>query len=295
MTNTETATSQVADLFAEYLLECRYVKNLSPRTIECYQGCFRAVKPFLLESEGEWPKAIMALAATGRRNPGGINIVVRAMKPFLLWLHNNGHISRLVKLTKQREPRLIIETLSEDHIQRLIRYNPSVPAMRRIHTIAMLILDSGLRISEALTLRKEDVDMNNLLVKIMGKGSRERIVPFSVAMRKQLYQYMKRQKKNDAQYVFPARTGTLLNYHNAMRDLRLMGEAARVPRLHFHLLRHTMATHYIRNGGDAFSLQRILGHSSITTTQKYVHLITADLQAVHDRRSPVSKRASAAS
>src|ERR1043166_3407883 len=153
MTNTP-----IANLFAEYLLECRYVKNLSPRTIECYEGCFRAVKPFVDENDGDWPRAMMALAATGRRNPGGINIIVRAMKPFLRWLHEKGHVSRPVKLTKQREPRLIIETLSEDHLKRLIGLKPSTPAMRRIHTMAMLMLDCGLRISEALMLRKEDVD-----------------------------------------------------------------------------------------------------------------------------------------
>src|SRR5580698_10946678 len=113
MTNTEMATVQVADLFAEYLRECRYAKNLSPRTIECYEGCFRAVRPFLAESDGDWPKAIMALAATGRRNPGGINIIIRAMRPFVRWLHANALLSRPVKLTKQREPRLIIETLDE--------------------------------------------------------------------------------------------------------------------------------------------------------------------------------------
>ncbi len=291
----DSTNTPIADHFAEYLLECRYVKNLSPRTIESYEGCFRAVKPFLVQSEGDWPKAIMALAATGRRNPGGINIVVRAMKPFLRWLHDNGHASRLVKLAKQREPRLIIETLSEDHVKRLIGYKPTAPALRRIHTMAMLILDSGLRITEALTLRKEDVDMNNLLLKIMGKGSRERIVPFSHEMRKFLYQYMKQQKRTDSLYVFPSRSGTLLNYHNAMRDLHLMGKALKVTGLHFHLLRHTMATNYVRTGGDSFSLQRILGHSSITTTQKYVHLVTSDLQVTHDRHSALSKRAMTAS
>lgn len=290
MTNTELATVQVAELFKEYLCECRYVKNLSPRTIECYEGCFRAVRPFLAQSDGDWMKAIMALAATGRRNPGGINIVVRAMRPFLRWLHANGHLSRPVKLTKQREPKLLIETLTGDQIRKLVSFKPTAPALRRIHTLALLILDCGLRINEALTARKEDVDMHNLLIKIMGKGSRERIVPFSSEMRKVLYQYLTRQKDESTRYVFPARTGAQLDYHNAMRDLHLMGKAVGISHLHFHLLRHTMATNYIRTGGDSFSLQRILGHSSITTTQKYVHLVTTDLQAVHDKLSLLTKR-----
>ncbi len=93
--------------------------------------------------------------------------------------------------------------------------------------------------------------------------------------------------------VFATRTGTKPTQRNLLRDFKLFGTrlgATEGVRFSFHTLRHTFAVNYIRNGGDVFRLQRILGHATLDMTRRYVNLQTGDLQAVHDRLSLLSKR-----
>jgi site-specific recombinase XerD len=108
--------------FAEYLRECRYLKNLSPRTIESYEHCFRMLRPFLDAKDGDWKLGLMDFAATGRRNPGGINIIVRSMKPFVKWLYENGRVQAPIVLKKQKGPAVIMPTLSTEEVLKLVRY-----------------------------------------------------------------------------------------------------------------------------------------------------------------------------
>lgn len=159
---------------------------------------------------------------------------------------------------------------------------------QRIRLIAMLYLDTGARAEEILSLRRADVALDTGLLTLDGKGRKQRVVPFSRELRDPLYRWL--QRTPDApgtEWLFPTRPGHHLCYPNALHDFWLLGESLgiRGSRLSFHALRHTMATNYIRAGGDVFRLQRILGHSSLHMTQRYVHLQTTDLVRDHARFS----------
>jgi integrase/recombinase XerD len=108
-----------------------------------------------------------------------------------------------------------------------------------------------------------------------------RTVPISLELRRVLFRWL---AKQSCDLVFGTRKGT--TERNALRDFNRMGSAAGVRvRFSFHTMRHTFAVNYIRNGGDVFRLQRVLGHATLDMTRRYVNLQTSDLQAVHDRLS----------
>jgi site-specific recombinase XerD len=270
----------------EWLRECRYLKNLSDRTLESYEHCWRMIRPFLEAADGDWGRAMMDFAATGRRNPGGVNIVVRSMKPFVRWLHTNGLVDKPIVLRKQKEPVLLTRTLTEQEVAHLVGYKPGSRRSRRAHTAAMVVLDCGLRSAECLNLRLEDVNLDDQLIEVMGKGSRQRVVPFSHELRRRLFLWV-RGLSPDAVYLFPTRRGRPVSYRNATRDLESVGEELGL-KLHWHLFRHTFGTLFIRNGGEVTRLQRILGHRSITTTLRYVHLQPGDLKLDHEAHSALA-------
>jgi integrase/recombinase XerD len=156
----------------------------------------------------------------------------------------------------------------------------------------LLILDTGLRVDEALSLSRVDsVDLDSLLVTVRGKGGRQRVVPMSLKGRAVLCRYFKRHEPPRGDLVFFSRIGGKIEQRNALRAFKDICERLKLEgtRCSFHTLRHTFATNYLRAGGNVVMLQRILGHARLEMTMRYVHLQTADLTAVHDRFSPLSR------
>jgi integrase/recombinase XerD len=150
--------------------------------------------------------------------------------------------------------------------------------------VASLLLDTGLRISEALGLRKQDIDFDNLVLKVYGKGSKERLVPMSLELRKMLFRW---NQKPSCDLVFATRTATKMTVRNFQRDFKELGKRLKFTwvRMSPHTCRHTFACEYLRRGGNLEFLRRILGHSSILTTQKYLRSLgVEDLQAAHQGR-----------
>jgi site-specific recombinase XerD len=134
----------------------------------------------------------------------------------------------------------------------------------RDHAVLMLMLDSGLRLSEVIGLRAADLEVEAGYVKIMGKGAKERIVPFGASTQKSLWRYYshyRRQVANDA--FFLQLDGRPLSKNSLTLVFKRLGQRAGVRRLHTHLCRHTFATQYLINGGDVFSLQQTLGHTTL--------------------------------
>lgn len=281
----------ISELFDQFKTERRYLQNVSPKTLEWYTYSF---KPFRASFEGvalapdsvkQALKRGVASLASSTLQPTSINDYIRALNAFLRWCHIEGHLSELIKLGYLKEERKVIQTLSPQQVKTLLSWKPHTFAEHRLHALVATLLDCGLRIQEALELGREQVDLENLLVKVKGKGEKHRIVPMSFELRRVLYRWL---GKHKFVLVFPTFQGREQNQRNMLRDLKDLGRRLHISgvRVSFHTFRHTFAVSYLRAGGNLFYLSRILGHSSVTTTEKYLQSLgVEDLQAVHDRLS----------
>jgi integrase/recombinase XerD len=137
-------------------------------------------------------------------------------------------------------------------------------------------------VNEAIQLDWPDVDFDNLLVKLHGKGAKERLVPFSFELRRVLWRW--KQGCEGCEIVFATRTRQRLGQRNCHRDVRNLCRrlGIKIPERMLHAFRHSFSLNYERKGGNAFALQRVLGHSDLTMTRKYVNLAVGDLQAAHE-------------
>ena len=195
-------------LFAQFLDQHRYLKNVTPSTIEWYQTAFKALQKAHASTDPVVSKASLQNFAVSVRQRGvkpvSCNTYIKALNAFCLWLHQEGHVAERLTLPLLRFEKRIIVTLTDDQMHRLLKQKPKRFDQWRLHAIIGLLLDSGLRIEEALT-------------------------------------------------------------------------------------RHTFATNYLRQGGDIVRLSMVLGHTQITTTQRYLHLLTEDLSASHQKVSILNR------
>ncbi len=285
--------------FDRFLEEGKYLKNLSSKTIISYSQAWAIYGKWFRKAADEpelkaaCKSAVMALVKEQRLDATSINIYTRSMNSFLGWLHREGITVERLKVSKVKEQDSVIPTFTDQHVERIVSYKPTGKAQKRVQVIACLILDIGARIGEVLNLRQPDIDFDSMVMTLTGKGNRQRVVPFTVDLRKILWRYMEHHKPPFGDLVFWQGHGLTLNYRNVQDDFATMCETLHIKaaKNSFHPLRHTMATNYIRQGGDPARLQRILGHSSITTTMKYVHLQTEDLSKVHHQFSTLARSA----
>jgi integrase/recombinase XerD len=133
--------------------------------------------------------------------------------------------------------------------------------------------------------------LDNLLLTVVGKGRKQRRVPFSAELRKPLFRFTQVKEREEivSELMFPTRNGGRWEHRNARRSYNCLLKNLWLRPCGFHLLRHTMATQYLRNGGDVVRLSIILGHSEVSTTQKYLHLLTEDLQRPHQGLSRLNR------
>jgi integrase/recombinase XerD len=284
-------------LYETFLQERRFLKNCSPKTLRSYAQAWNSFEPVLatVKTAGEIRPAVKAGIVqkmnSGKIQPSSINVYLRALNAFLRWGSLEEHFNPPVKcLPLLKTPTKVIPTLTESEVQRLVQFNPTFLKERRAYTMAMLVLDTGMRLNECLLLEVADVDLNNLLVTVRhGKGDRERKVPISGMGRKVLYRYI---AKGDPsrRFVFSTRSGLAVTQRNADRDLKYIGRKLRLS-LRWHLLRHVFGTLFIRAGGNVADLQRIMGHRSVTTTMLYVHAQASDFVLAHNTLSPLARAA----
>jgi integrase/recombinase XerD len=184
----------------------------------------------------------------------------------------------------------VLPTFTEQEIRLLVAWKPKGKYQRRLHLLILFLLDTGCRISEALTLRVSEIDFENLLVTLDGKGRKQRVVPFSFELRKAMFRYCKEDNRTPDCLLFANRTQTKLGRRNVLRDLKLLCKKLGFtpPGRTLHAFRHTFAVNYLRRGGSVFHLQKVLGHSTLEMTRRYANLVTSDLQAIHERVSLLS-------
>lgn len=155
-----------------------------------------------------------------------------------------------------------------------------------------LLYSSGLRISEACNLRLEDVDLENMFLTVRGKGGRERLVPFGEKSLQIMSRYLEQSrdeilKNRYSEYLFISKKGDFLNRKSVWRLLKKYLARTEIKKVVTpHTFRHSFATHLIENNADLRSVQELLGHIDISTTQIYTHLASRTLKEVHKKFHP---------
>ena len=166
----------------------------------------------------------------------------------------------------------------------------------RDRALLELLYASGLRVSELVGLDWTDVDLSSRVVRVLGKGRKERMVPFGRKAEEALRAWRAvwaglRKEEDDAEPVFLNASGTRLTDRSVRRVIDKWVAGAGVAQgVHPHTLRHTFATHLLENGADLRAIQELLGHSSLSTTQKYTHLEVERLLAVYRDAHPRARR-----
>lgn len=269
--------------FEQFIRERRYLHNVSERTVEWYESSLRWL-PCETPTQQQLNDLVMGMRERGLK-PTGINSVIRAINAYLKWANSP------LKIRKLKEPLLVMPTFTDVQVRRLIDWRPRTKFERRLHLLVLFLLDTGCRISEALTLHVREIDLDNLLVTLDGKGRKQRIVPISFELRRAIFRHCKEANRTADHLLFANRTLTQLTLENVRRDVKALctNLGFTPPARTLHSFRHTFAVNYLRRGGSVFHLQKVLGHASLEMTRRYANLVTADLQAVHERLSLLSK------
>ena len=298
---------RLVDLVDEYRAALR-VAGRSPRTIRWYTDHLAEFIRFL-ERDGRVATLAELRPASVRRwllavqarherplAPSSVAGRVRTVRAFGSWIAREFDLahSPVRGVPVPRVPERIIPSLRDGDIRELVRaVEEGSTQPDRDRAIVLLLLDTGVRLSEAAGLRVKDVDLVEGRCRVMGKGSRERLVPIGRKTRQALRRTLARRgtvNADDALFVGP--DGQPLAAHAFQQLFRRLARRSRLSaRCSPHVLRHTFARSFLQNGGDVFSLQRILGHSpsSLQVTRRYVDLLDDDLRAIHRQASPVDR------
>ncbi|AQT68305.1 Tyrosine recombinase XerC [Anaerohalosphaera lusitana] len=201
-----------------------------------------------------------------------------------------------VKTPKQEKklPRF----LEYEEVQRLL----NAPSTKnwlgaRDRAILEVLYSTGMRVSEIVSLNMDDVDFLGEVIHIRGKGKKERIAPIGSNALQAIQRYIEfrnRRMQNDSNFdakvLFANKHGKRLSVRSVRRKMdKYLIEAGLDPDISPHTLRHSFATHMLNNGADLRSVQELLGHQSLSTTQVYTHLTTTRLKEIYDKAHPLSE------
>lgn len=283
-------------LFSEFIRERRYLHNVSPHTVSWYTHAFKWL-PSESPTKEELKETVLRMREAGLKETG-CNAAIRAINAYLHWCSDPdrkcGPGCTHPRIASLKEPENILPTLKEAEVRLLVTWKPRPRHFheRRLHLLALALLDTGARISELLSLRVTCIDLDNLLVALHGKGNKQRLVPISFALRRALHRFITDFSLRRESLVFGTRQGAPVLRMSALRGVKALCKRVGFdpPARTLHAFRHTFAVNYLRRGGSVFHLQKVLGHSSLEMTRRYANLVTADLQEVHERVSLLSAR-----
>lgn len=221
-----------------------------------------------------------------------------AVRSFFRFLKQEGHImvNPTGSLRSTSRARRLPKTLSLEDVTRLLEV-PSgpLPEDRRDRAMVEVLYAAGLRVSELISLRIDQCNLNAGYVGITGKGDKQRVVPIGRPAVEQLQEYLLTArpvllKQRASRFVFVTRRGTPLTRQGFWKLLRARGQRAGIAKVPSpHMLRHSFATHLLQGGADLRSVQAMLGHADIATTQIYTHVDSSQLKKVHTACFPRNK------
>ncbi len=178
-------------LFEQFVREKKFLNNSSDKTILFYRDSWRALHKCFPVLPDQLTRQYLVEFITHMRerglSPVSCNVYIRGINSFLTWLYENEHLAEHLKMKQLKEEHKVIKTFSEAQLRAIICYKPKTDTQRRLHALLLLLIDTGIRIDEALTLTKDNADLENCLITVTGKGNKERIIPFSMEYRKTLF------------------------------------------------------------------------------------------------------------
>lgn len=288
----------------EFITVLRYEKNLSDNTTESYQRDINKLVEFLekksiTDLDKVDSKIISQFFNIQRKEGLSSSTTARYMtsiKRFFQFLEDNNYIHKnpTITLSKVKISRKLPEVLSFYEVDKILQM-PKVDdvAGLRDKAILELLYSSGLRVSELINLKINDLFFDDEIVRVLGKGSKERIVPMGSSAIEWIKKYLLHsrpslEKKMKSQnHLFLNKKGTKLSRMAIWQIVDKYSKEAGIEKeVHPHIFRHSFATHLLEGGADLRAVQEMLGHADISTTQIYTHVDRNYIRQVHREHHP---------
>ena len=287
-----------------FIRDCR-VRNLSEHTIRFYRNELNTLRQ-MLEHQGVEtdPQKITAkiikenvilyMMDQGRKETS-INARLRAARALFNYLERERLIvsNPMNEIALVRQKRSIIQTFTPQQVKALLAQPDQLTFTGlRDYTMLMLLFETGVRVKELVNIRVDDIKWDDGMIRIRDpKGIRERLVPFQGKMKKQLRKYVAVRGTIESDALFVTVDNTAISIRAFQERMKEYGEMAGIKNVRCspHTARHTFAKMSVLNGCDVFTLQKILGHTSLEMTKRYVEMFSTDVSKSHRKFSPVER------
>ena len=286
----------------DFLNHLSFERQLSKNTILAYGRDIKQFFDYCAQNKTEPVQAtpefldnyIYHLKAELMLAPASTQRKLEALKSYYKFLMIEGILKKDPSrfLISARTIRHLPKQLTKEQMERLLSFPAKTFSEKRTLAILHLLYASGIRVSELINLRIENVNLEERWLLAFGKGRKQRFVPINKEACSVLKDYLELRrahfaKKNTSDEFFLNRDGKKMSRVIVWKDLAEIGRLSGITtKLHPHLLRHTFATHLLSGGADLRSLQEMLGHESLNTTQIYTHVDTSDLKRKHKLAHP---------
>ena len=278
------------------------LRGWSPKTTESYRSDLLHADAFFCTAHTSLMQAsqgavLKYLASLGRKGLRETTIQRRrsALSTWFTYLQDQGmrHDHPARYLPKMRKSRPLPKLMSEQDVEALLAA-PDTQTATGIRDRCMLeiLYATGLRVSELTGLQLAHIDIAAGLVRVIGKGDKERLVPFGEEAARWLQQWLAARPNEPASpFLFPGRAGKIMSRQNFWLRLKQYAVLANISPLPSpHTLRHAFATHLLNHGADLRAVQMLLGHANVTTTEIYTHVSRARLHDLVNQSHPLGKR-----
>ena len=219
-----------------------------------------------------------------------INRNISSIKAFYLFLMKKNilKVSPIAEVVTPKQEKYLPISMSESEVEILLKSpNTKIKIEKRDKAMIEMLYATGMRISELVNLKITNVDMQRCVVKVLGKGSKERLIPFGETASEALNDYMKDRQSLASKEIFLSNRGTKMSRQAFWSRIKVyLGREGLKDSISPHTLRHAFATHLLNRGADLRSVQLLLGHSDLSTTQIYTHIAKQRLSEVLKKHHP---------